>query len=78
MIQNLLITDIPKDSEAIAAVVNVLQDHTWSRDAMDDWEYSTAKYVWYESSYGQYVTSETMPLDPSLIVKTYEEIICSY
>lgn len=77
MIEGLLITDIPKDSEAIAAVVNVLQDHTWSREAMDDWEYSTAKFVWFESNYGQYVTSETMPNDPDLNIKTYEEIICS-
>ena len=75
MIKNLLITDIPKEEEALTKVLTIIQDYSWTKEAKEAFLHPDVKYIWYDSKYEQYVMGARLPRLDNVNIRPYVEVV---
>lgn len=75
MIKNVILTQVPKDEDAIKKALAAVKDHTWSDEAIKQWVSDPElKYIWYTEAYGSYVMSKELPKLDNMYIRPYHEL----
>ncbi len=81
MRKNLIITDIPKTEDAIKNTLQLVGEHSWTDEAINDWlEDSRVNTIYYSGTYHCYMYSyyNKIPINQERTKLTYEELLkCS-